>query len=371
MAINTSLFTRCVPIPVAYSASNETNFVLPLIWNGSNGNVPAEMYNAGTLSPKSNGSDIRFSSDISGQTELPFEIVTFTPNATTINARMLIYVKVPNFSGLTIYGWWKNASATAYAVTDPYGRNACWSNGYVGIFHLNETSGTTAYNSVGGNDGTYVGTPPSPLVVDTIFGPVHNFANANNNYITLGSGAPWDITGLLAITALVQNTSWTANWQAIVAKGDAAYRLHRHGGDNYPALDRTLNGGGYVDVTNTNVFSGLTLVKGIYNPSSGTHVYVNGVDGGLDTTLTATASTSDVLCIGRNSVDITRDWNGYIGHVRISNVARTATWPAAEYNSIVNFATFVTPGTPRYSPAWLASHVVGEGINEGVGCGIM
>ena len=46
-----------------------------------------------------------------------------------------------------------------YAVTDTYGRNAVWSDTY-GVWHLQESSGSTATDSSANNNGTYSGSLP-------------------------------------------------------------------------------------------------------------------------------------------------------------------------------------------------------------------
>jgi hypothetical protein len=212
---------RCaqITIPTASVPGDQTDFPVKLAWNGTNGNVLAEVYNVGVTSPKSTGADIRFTSDSAGITELPFQIVTFSSNATVANARVLIWVKLSSVSSATptsFYMWWNNPDAVAYAATDTYGRNNVWTNGFAGVFHLDESSGTTATNSVGSNDGTYTGTT-FPNSVDTTYGYMQNFVNANGDYVALTGTSPWQITANLTMSAIVSVTSWTAAWQAIVA----------------------------------------------------------------------------------------------------------------------------------------------------------
>lgn len=344
---------RSAALTIDYTkvAAAQTDFPVLLIWNGTSGNLPQEVYNASSLSPKSDGSDIRFSSDATGDNELAFEIVTFSPNANTANARVKIWVKLPTVSSTadtTFYMWWGNPNASAYAATDPYGRNAVWSNGFIGVFHLNESSGSTATNAVGSNNGTFNGTT-FPNRVDTPYGGMQNFQNANGNYVSLGSGSPWAITGNLTISAIVTVTSWTATWQAIVAKGDGTYRIARNGSNNYPGFDRTTSGGNQQSYNTTPINSGYNHVAGTFSTSAGSYTYVNGSPGSVNSNTDATLSDSTVLCIGRNTAYTSRDWNGYIGEVKISNVVRSASWMSTEYNTTINFASFVSAGTPTYT----------------------
>lgn len=335
-------------IPVAGVPGTQTNFPVMLVWNGTSGNIPTEVYNSNGTSPKSDGSDIRFSSDSDGNTELAFEIVTFTPSSTVANARVKIWVKLPSVSSSTptmFYMWWGNSSATAYGVTDTYGRNNVWTNGYLGVFHLNEVSGTTATNSVGSNNGTYTGTT-FPNRVDTAYGYMQNFVKANGNYVSIGGGSPWTITDNITLSALFTVNTFTSPWQAIIAKGDTTYRLARNNATNTLAFDRSIASGFSQASNSTVINTGYHHVAATYDSTVGSYCYVDGVAGTLTTNTDATSTSADVLCIGRNTFEAIRDWDGYIGEVRISNTARSSTWVAVEYNTMVSYATFVTYTAP-------------------------
>jgi hypothetical protein len=349
MAVTTSWYRKCkLTIPIASVPGDQTDFPVMLIWNGTTGNIPAEVYNSGTSSPKGDGSDIRFTSDAEGLTELAFEIVTFVPNATVGSARIKIWIKLPSVSSATpttFYMWWNNTAATAYAATDTYGRNAVWSNSFLGVWHLNEQSGTTATNSVGSNNGTYTGTT-FPNRQDTTYGYMQGFVNANGNFVSIGTGSPWQITGNISISAIVTVTSYTAAWQAIVAKGDFTYRLGRNNTSNGITFDRSVSGGFRAAVNTTVITSGYHHIAGTYDSASGSRGFVDGASGTLDANTAATLSDTKNLCIGRNTDNTGRDWNGYIGEVKIANTVRSTTWMTTEYNTTFNFVTFITTGVP-------------------------
>ena len=107
------------------------------------------------------GCDIRFTvdGDENNLEEISFEIVNFdgTGNKTEI------WVKVPfiNSSAITsVWIWWGNELASCYAPDDLFGRNNIWED-YDDVFHLNESSGAVAVNSVGEYDGEYLGNLPN------------------------------------------------------------------------------------------------------------------------------------------------------------------------------------------------------------------
>ncbi|MCI0854579.1 MAG: DUF2341 domain-containing protein, partial [Chloroflexi bacterium] len=106
---------------------------------------------------KSDGGDIRITNS-DGTTELAREVVEINTGAETGE----IHFKADSLSSsgdTSFYIYYGNSGASDYAVTDPYGRNAVWSNGYAAVWHLEEeTSGTGTANlyvdSTGnGNDG--------------------------------------------------------------------------------------------------------------------------------------------------------------------------------------------------------------------------
>lgn len=336
-------------IPIVGVPGDQTDFPVMLIWNGTSGNLPSEIYNAGLSSPMSDGRDIRFSVDTEGTTQLPFEIVTFSPNSTVANARVEIWVKLTSISSstpTTFYIWWSNSQASALPYTDTYGRNNVWTNNYLGVWHLNEPSGSTAVNSVGSNDGTYSGTS-FPNQVDTSYGYMQNFVNANTNYVSIGTGSPWQITGNITLSAIVTVSSWTTAWQALIAKGDWTYRISRNDSYNYPTFDRTSSSGTQRATHTTSIATGYHHIVGMFNTSVGSYCYVDGVAGTLNNNTEATLSDAKNLCIGRNTDNPDRDWNGYMGKVRIVNAARSSTWITMEYNTILDFSTFITAGTPE------------------------
>lgn len=101
-------------------------------------------------SSKSDGSDLRFTTDSAGTTEIPFEIVKWD----TGNSKAIVWVKIPTLSytaNTVIYVWYGNSGATAYAETDTYGARAVWNSSYKGVWHLSESSGVR-YDSTGNNN---------------------------------------------------------------------------------------------------------------------------------------------------------------------------------------------------------------------------
>lgn len=95
---------------------------------------------------KSDGGDIRFSSDAAGNVLLPFDIEVCSLNATPANSVLIVHFKtsVTANAAFTVYCWWGNPQASAPAKDNAIGAANCWSEIY-GIMYLQEnpTSYTT------------------------------------------------------------------------------------------------------------------------------------------------------------------------------------------------------------------------------------
>lgn len=93
----------------------------------------------GSNACKSDGSDIRFSTDANGDTLIPFDIININLNATPANSVLVVAFKTSVTANATfsVYCHWGNASASRLAASDTYGAANCWSEIY-GILYLQE-----------------------------------------------------------------------------------------------------------------------------------------------------------------------------------------------------------------------------------------
>jgi hypothetical protein len=204
-------------------------------------------------------------------------------------------------------------------------------SGPVSYWRLDEASGTTAADQKATNSGTYMNAPslgqPGALAGDSDTAVSFNGAN---NYVDVPTSASLNITGPISVEAWIKVNVWDYDWQAIVAKGDSAYRLHR-----YPASDNLAfgtNAGDDVQGT-TNVNDGSWHhVVGVWDGST-KNTYVDGV---LDTSCsdTGTLATNGYdLAIGENLEATGRYWDGSIDEVAVYNRALSATEVQLHYDS--------------------------------------
>lgn len=338
-------------IPAGQVTLFDTFFPMWLGWNGTSGNLPAEVYNASSLSPKSDGSDIRFTSDAAGTTEVPFEIVTFTPNSTVANARVEIYAQIPRIDSsydCYLYMWYNNAAATAYAVTDPYGRNNVWNNHQVAVWHMNE--GNCVDSTGNGNTGTDNGTSAAT----TVLGTARSFNATSGNFISI-AGLLGSMTSL-SITAYVNFTGSGTNGSDFFSIGDnVSCRLFNAIG-GYQNSYRYAASAWRANTTNNNFYgTGLhQLTYSLQNGGPHTNYYdgANPVtDAYTDATLYGALGANTIIGKHGNGSAL-YNFGGIIDELRIYNLPRTQNWLHNQYNSLINAPTFTVPNAPQMSNSW-------------------
>jgi hypothetical protein len=103
-----------------------------------------------------------------------------------------------------------------------------------GIWRLQETSGTVATDSsLIGNNGTYTNG-----VVLAAAGPYPGAGlraadfDGTNDYVATSNEYNYDLSSPMSVAAWIKVDSFTKQWQAIVTKGDSAWRLVRDDTNN-------------------------------------------------------------------------------------------------------------------------------------------
>ena len=204
--------------------------------------------------------------------------------------------------------------------------------GLVAWWKLDETEGNEAGDSSGNNFvGKLVGDPqwqPSGGKVDGAL-----LFDGDGDYVDLGTKPAFDLTDDITVMAWVKVTSFDKGWQAIVTKGDSAWRLARESDEDGIQLGTGL------------YMHNLQVVRGTVSVNDGNWHHVAGVrsgqrmclyvDGRLDAAGHASGKipTNDwVVCIGENSERRGREWNGLIDDVRIYNCAFSEADMAAFYS---------------------------------------
>jgi len=292
-----------------------------------------------------NGEDLRFV-DQDG-TLLDYEIESWDPSG-----RSFVWVKVPvieaNSADNFIWMYYGNSAAT-----DAQNSAGVWSNGYVGVWHLDSIDGVTdeTEDSTGyGNHGDTVDLGSS----DIITGAIGNAFDLDgvSEHIRIQS----EISNALAISGdeftlegWVQrngDTGTEMTWlnNQLGTGTDSSYEM--------TSSEASASHGVNTSGTNASESSAVEL---------NSWTYLSGVRDGSDLNyyqdgqLSATTSglTSNTVADGNDVIigaaqngtgSATNNyWHGYLDEVRISNVARSDAWTDAQYASMAD--AFVTYGS--------------------------
>jgi len=258
-------------------------------------------------------------------------------------------------------------------------------------FRLNETSYTPpgslpmAINS--GSVGSSADAAYNPGTASGVNGVpfsglgVNNYAcrfNGIVGYLDAGTPPEFDITGPMTILTWIKVNQFNRTWQAIVTKGDSAWRLHRNGDtDN---LGFGTSGLSSVDLAGTRKVNDgqWHFVAAVYD---GTYKYLY-VDSQLDALVAATgtlAPNTYRVLIGENDQATGRFFQGLVDEVAIFTNALTAAeiqqvffsangppiitqQPQAPAGQIIAGAPVSVPvgvvGTPTLGYQWLKEGVI-------------
>lgn len=145
--------------------------------------------------------------------------------------------------------------------------------------------------------------------------------DGNNDYAGAKNESLFDIRNQITVAAWIKVSSFDKDFQAIVTKGDTAWRLQRYSNKKkieFACSGLTINSFGNIWTNKEITDSGWHHVAGVYNGSA-IKIYIDGV---LDvsTNTTGLISTNNYnVQIGKNAEQANRNWNGWIDDVQIYN----------------------------------------------------
>lgn len=256
------------------------------------------------------GADLRFIAE-DGATELAYEVERWDESGDS--EIWLRAPLVPAGGAPTVWMYYGNPAAPAGA--NP---TEVWDSSFVSVHHLADLADATGNP----HDGEGAGLPADAA------GRIGRgrFFDGQDDAIVLPQEADFDFDVELTVEAWIQVSSFTVAWQAIVAKGDDAWRLHRQ-------LTSSFIGFGSDTATTNDNLSGVTPVDdGAWHHVA--IVYGAGtkqifVDGLLDVSqgYPGPLRTTDAAVVfGTNLETEPRFFHGTLDEVRISRVARSAAW---------------------------------------------
>jgi len=192
------------------------------------------------------------------------------------------------------------------------------SNDLIAYWAMNEGKGTIAHDSARLNHGLFHG---PPVWMQSRPGWGYTLEFVGNCYIDCGNDRLFDLKGQMTVMACIKVGQFDKEWQAIITKGDSAWRLSRFANTNSVCFHYNNELGVSVQVNGTiNVNDGAWHhVAGVYDGTKA-YLYVDGKPDGQQPGSAIATNTANVF-IGENQEASGRGWKGLIDDVRIYNRA--------------------------------------------------
>lgn len=319
--------------------------------------LPSEMFDADGLYPAlAGGGDIRFTSDAEGTTRLACEIVTFAIDNDPANGVGQIWVNVASISSVTdtsIWVWYNKAGESQPARAAAYGMEATWNSSFVGVWHLDETSGNAIDSTSHTTDGTLSGG-----VTRQATGPVGKGYSFDGIDGQVSMGDPIDGhldfgTGSFTAAIWVVVSGTTGDYQMPLWKGGSAtvrpgYCWVTSGPPSgfYPNVND-------VEQDRVSMEPGFPLTWDVWMHSvivrdAGADLFRGYKDGvpitpATDISIVGDIDTTDDFLLSR----LAKPFYGLLDEVRMSDVIRSAGWISSSYNNQYDPASFVIEQTPQ------------------------
>jgi hypothetical protein len=243
-------------------------------------------------------------------------------------------------------------------------------------WRLDEADGNDVADSSGNNNaGRLVGNPQWQPEGGKIGGALE--FDGDGDFVQIENESAFDITGPITVAAWIKVNSFDKRWQALVTKGDTAWRLQRYAEDNTLAFHCT----GIKSVTGQRpegIEGKKNVNDGQWHHAVGVYDGVNislYIDGELDNSSTASGTiqtNNSAVIIGGNSEQADREWNGMIDEVciiagSIDADAVQALYTGADPNMIAQKANPQLQGLSKLIAWWKFENDTNDsaGFNNG------
>jgi len=280
------------------------------------------------------GGDLRFS-DVTGTNELNFEISSWNTNGVSH-----VWVQVPEMqSGGSIWAYWGNPVETnlpAYA-----SNGATWDGDYIGVWHLDETSGTSIDDSTANQNDGYKKSASEPAVTSGAVGGAQKWDGVND-WIDIPDDPTLDVGTHFTVSLLAQlDEGVDVRAKRLISRKNNA--ADNDGWALYPKDDDIV----LLSSTNAtpqveNVVSSWSngnwyCITVIYSNATG-YVYADGQYKGSKALAVPFVDNDQPLTFGSEGDHATAEWQGKLDEVRYSSSIRSANWIWAEYATMMEEA---------------------------------
>lgn len=268
---------------------------------------------------QNNGQDLRFiASD--GVTVLSHEVELWNESGDSF-----VWLKVPQIppgdQGMpTIDLYFGNDEAP-----DASEPAAVWTAGFTSVHHMGSMADATGT----GHDGTPLG---GPVDISGLVGRGTLFDGVDD-HIVLPNENHYDFEDDITVEVVLRIDAFDLPYQAVVTKGDSAWRLHRDNTSNDLAFANN-DFWGSDSLTTGNINDGQWHVVAMTLGGEDKRIFVDGSLANDRLYLENIDTTDELVMIGENAGAPGRYFEGIIDEVRISGNERSPTWLALSNTSI-------------------------------------
>ena len=300
------------------------------------------------------GSDLRFV-DADGVTPLPYEIESWNPGGIST-----VWVRVPQVDANSNadFIWLYYGNPVAASGANP---TAVWSNNHAAVWHFSSDQDATS----NANHLTRFGVQP----VDGLAAGAMRF-DGTSSYYSAGNPDSLNLAGSMTVEAWVKLASLADSTRRLISKkstwnAPTGYQVEYDG--NLNVFTGLSSGSNYANAKNVDLDANWHYLSVTYSGTTG-RLYVDGVARSTDTSIGALVTGSTALEIGRTSGS-GNYFNGDVDEMRISNVARSAAWIAAQNRSLrdtfIHYSGPLNLGSNSPPTVVLTSPAGGAGYYEG------
>lgn len=313
----------------------------------------------------SDGRDIRVTAG-DGQTELPIDVVEIDTAAETGELHFLAD-SLNGSATTTFYIYYNNPSASAYAVTDTYGRNAVWAE-YEAVYHFKDdpTAVSNTITDATGNGYTlYVETAGQATTTGQLGSAIllNGTGRLRASNFTWTSGNPLTSSGWYRMTAADDESLWefgTANqpnymyfepWDNGTTRGQ--YYFGNTTGTTYDFSPR--------DTLNWNHF----FTLGATSTSASNYVYHDDILRETQSQTVANPSNTNATGLQIGQTGTAGFLDAEVDELRFAAVLRSTNWMTTEYNNqIAPQFFYATTAAQTYQPETIIDEAT-HNINAG------
>jgi len=284
------------------------------------------------------GGDLRFS-DASGTRELNFEISSWDTNGVS-----LVWVQVPEMqSGGSIWAYWGHPVETNLPAYTSNG--ATWDEDYIGVWHLDETSGKDIYDSTANENHGYKKSASEPAVTSGAIGGAQKWDGAND-WIDIPdrSNSSLDVGTHFTVSLLAQlDEGLDVKRKRLISRKNNAtdndgWALYPKDNDDIALLSSSKAIPQVENVVPSWSSGNWHYITVVYSNTGETgvgYVYVDGQYKGSKALDVPFVDNDQPLTFGSEGDHATVEWKGKLDEIRYSSSVRSANWIWAEYATMV------------------------------------